>query len=101
MLNEIPTSSVEENASIIENGITSDKNNQQKENEEPDENPDNDLQSTEQFLPELSGIEYNAIRMRRQPQSIDEPKTKKYKIPRTFEETNRQASFFLSSDNNH
>ena len=98
MLNEIPTSSIEENSSITENGITSDKNNQQKEKEESDENPDSDLQSTELFLPELSGIDYNAIRMRRQAQSIDDPKTKEYKIPRTFEETNRQASLFLSSN---
>ena len=100
MLNEIPTSSIEENASITENGITSDKNNQQKEKEESDENPDNDLQSTELFLPELSGIDYNAIRMRRQAQSKDEPKTKEYKIPRTVEETNKQASLFLSNNHN-
>ena len=100
MLNEIPTSSIEENTSITENETTSDKNNQQKEKKESDENPDNDLQSTELFLPELSGIEYNAIRMRRQAQSIDEPKTKEYKIPRAFEDTNRQASLFLSSNHN-
>ena len=101
MLNEIPTSSIEESASITENGIATDKNNQQKETEESDEYPSNDLQSTELFLPELSGFEYNTIRMRRQAQSLDEPKTKKYKIPRTFEETNRQVSLFFANDSDN
>ena len=94
MLNEILTSSIEENASITENEITSDKKNQEKEPAESDENSVNDLKPPEQFLPELSGIEYNAIRMRRQAQNIDEPETKEYKIPRTIEETEKQASLF-------
>ena len=101
MLTEIPTSSIEENTSIIENEITTDKNNQQKEKEESDENPNNELQSTEVFLPELTGIEYNAIRMRRQARNIDEPITKENMIPRNFEETEKQATLFLSSNYNH
>ena len=94
MLNEIPTSSIEENASIADNGIPTGKNSQQNKKEGSDENPDNDLKSTELFLPELSGIEYNAIRMRRQAQNIDEPETKMYKIPRSFKDTERQANLF-------
>ena len=96
MLNEIPTSSIEESTSITENGIATDKNDQQKEKEESDEYPNHDLQSTDLFLPELSGIEYNAIRMRRQAQNTDEPETKEYESPSTYEETERQASLVLS-----